>query len=31
MLGGEISCTSAQGQGATFSFWLPERPRTDAA
>jgi signal transduction histidine kinase len=24
-LGGEISCTSTKGEGATFAFWLPTR------
>ncbi|HEY7365896.1 MAG TPA: HAMP domain-containing sensor histidine kinase [Methylomirabilota bacterium] len=30
-LGGEISCTSAPGKGATFSFWLPPRVPQKAA
>lgn len=25
-LGGEISCASTKGEGATFAFWLPLRP-----
>lgn len=31
MLGGEIWCTSTQGEGATFSFWVPYRRQEDAS
>jgi signal transduction histidine kinase len=24
-LGGDLRCSSAPGEGATFSFWLPSR------